>query len=365
MASLVPASLARLPWVMLALVSAITGFGLVVLYSAANGHLMPWALPQGVRFCVFLGGALLLSWLPEPQLKALAWPMYLAILLLLFGVEGLGAVRGGSRRWLDLKLLRLQPSELMKPAIVLALAAFYDHLPAAEMRRLGALWPAALAIGVPFLLVLAQPDLGTALMIAFGGAIAMFLAGVPLRWFAGGALLVGALAPVALHHMHDYQRNRIEIFLNPESDPLGAGYHIIQSKIAIGSGGLAGKGFLQGTQSHLDYLPEGHTDFVFATMAEEWGLAGGLFVIGAYLLVVGWGTGVALRASTRFGRIAAGGLTATIFFYVAINLLMVMGLAPVVGIPLPLVSYGGSAMMTVLICLGLLMAIQRHARRRR
>lgn len=364
MPSLVPASLARLPWAMLVLVSAITGFGLLVLYSAADGHLMPWALPQGVRFCVFLGGAFLLSRLDEPQLKALAWPAYLLILALLFGVEGLGAVRGGSRRWLDLKLLRLQPSELMKPAIVLALAAFYDHLPAAEIRRFSALWPAALAIGAPFVLVMAQPDLGTALMIAFGGVVAIYLSGVPIRWFAAGIAAVAALTPIALHHMHEYQRNRIEIFLNPESDPQGAGYHIIQSKIAIGSGGVRGKGFLKGTQSHLDYLPEGHTDFVFATMAEEWGLTGGLAIIGAYCLVLAWGLGVALRAATRFGRIAAGGLSATIFFYVAINLLMVMGLAPVVGIPLPLVSYGGSAMMTVLICLGFLMAIDRHARRR-
>jgi rod shape determining protein RodA len=165
--------------------------------------------------------------------------------------------------------------------------------------------------------------------------------------------------------MHDYQRNRIEIFLNPESDPLGTGYHIIQSKIAIGSGGITGKGFLQGTQSHLDYLPEGHTDFVFATMAEEWGLLGGGGIILAFVLIIGWGLSVAMRAPTRFGRVAAAGLSTTIFFYVAINLLMVMGLAPVVGIPLPLVSFGGSAMMTVLICLGLLIAIDRQRKSNR
>jgi rod shape determining protein RodA len=282
----------------------------------------------------------------------------------LFGVEALGAVGGGSRRWLDLKIIRLQPSELMKPAIVLVLARFYDAMPAPEMRRFAAIWPAALLIGVPFLLVLVQPDLGTALMIAFGGITAMYLAGVPKRWFIGVFAAGAALMPVALHMMHDYQRNRIEIFLNPESDPLGTGYHIIQSKIAIGSGGITGKGFLQGTQSHLDYLPEGHTDFVFATMAEEWGLLGGLGIILAYCFVIGWGMLVSMRARTRFGRIASAGLTTTIFFYVAINLLMVMGLAPVVGIPLPLVSFGGSAMMTVLICLGFLMAIQRHSRGR-
>ena len=358
--SLVPASLARMPWLMLALVAALTGFGLVVLYSAAGGRMMPWALPQGVRFTGFLVGAMLLSRLSEPQLKAAALPAYLVIVVSLLGVEALGAVGGGSRRWLDLRIIRLQPSELMKPAIVLALARFYDMLPAGETRRFAAIWPAGLLIGVPFLLVLVQPDLGTALMIAFGGIAAMFLAGVPLRLFAGATAAVVALTPVALGMMHDYQRSRIEIFMNPESDPLGTGYHIIQSKIAIGSGGIAGKGFLQGTQSHLDYLPEGHTDFVFATMAEEWGLAGGLFIILGYCVVIGWGLRVALRAPTRFGRVAAGGLATTIFLYVAINLLMVMGLAPVVGIPLPLVSWGGSAMMTVLICLGLLMSIDRH-----
>jgi rod shape determining protein RodA len=358
--SLIPTPFARMPWGLILMVSAITGFGLVVLYSAAGGKMMPWALPQGVRFLLFLIGAMILSRLDEKQLKDIAWPTYAILVILLFGVEALGAVRGGSRRWLDLKIIRLQPSELMKPAIVLVLARFYDMLPAGEIRRFSAIWPAALLIGVPFILVLVQPDLGTASMIAFGGVTAMYLAGIPKRWFIGAVAAAAALMPVALHMMHDYQRNRIEIFLNPESDPLGTGYHIIQSKIAIGSGGLVGKGFLQGTQSHLDYLPEGHTDFVFATMAEEWGLLGGLGIIVAYCFVFGWGMRVAMNARTRFGRIAAAGLTTTIFFYVAINLLMVMGLAPVVGIPLPLVSYGGSAMMTVLICLGLLMAINRH-----
>jgi rod shape determining protein RodA len=351
-----------MPWLMLILLMAITGFGLVVLYSAADGHLMPWALPQGVRFVGFLLGAMLMSRLSEDQLKAMAGPIYVVLVTMLIGVEALGVVGGGSRRWLDLGIIRIQPSELMKPAIVLALARFYDHLPAGEIRRFSAVWPACLMIGFPFLLVLIQPDLGTASMIAFGGVSAMFLAGIPIRLFAGAIAAVVALTPIALHTMHDYQRSRIEIFLNPESDPLGAGYHIIQSKIAIGSGGITGKGFLHGTQSHLDYLPEGHTDFVFATMAEEWGLIGGIGIILGFGLVIGWGLKVALCAATRFGRIAAAGLSMTIFFYVAINLLMVMGLAPVVGIPLPLVSFGGSAMMTILICLGFLMAIDRHAR---
>jgi rod shape determining protein RodA len=362
--SLVPAQIARMPWGMLLLVVAIGGFGLVVLYSAAGGNLRPWALSQGIRFAGFLVGACLLSRLSEGQLKAAAWPIYILLIIMLFGVEALGAIAGGSRRWLDLKIIRLQPSELMKPAIILALARFYDMLPASETRSWSAIWPAGVMIGVPFILVLVQPDLGTALMIAIGGTAAMFLAGVPARLFAGGFIAVAALMPVGLHFMHDYQRSRIEIFLNPESDPLGSGYHIIQSKIAIGSGGITGKGFLAGTQSHLDYLPEGQTDFVFATMAEEWGMLGGFGIILGYALVIGWAFRVALAAPTRFSRIAAAGLATTIFLYVAINLAMVMGLAPVVGIPLPLVSFGGSAMMTVLICLGLLMAIDRHARPR-
>jgi len=278
-------------------------------------------------------------------------------------VETFGFVGGGSRRWLDLGIIRLQPSELMKPAIVLAVARFYDILPANQIRTWTAIWPTAVLIGMPAALVMLQPDLGTALMICAGGTVVAFLAGLPVRLFLGAFGAAAASLPIALSLMHGYQRERIEIFLNPESDPLRSGYHIIQSKIAIGSGGITGKGFLAGTQSHLDYLPERHTDFVFATMAEEWGLLGGAFLIIAFMLVVRWAMGVAGRARTRFARLTAAGLATTIFFYVAINLMMVMGLAPVVGIPLPLVSFGGSAMMTVLICLGILMAIDRSARR--
>lgn len=361
--SLVPAPLALLPWRVLVLVVAIGAFGLVVLYSAAGGSLYPWAWSQGVRFAAFLVGALALSRLREDLLKASVFPLYIVLMLLLIVVDLFGFVGGGSRRWLDLGFVRLQPSELMKPVIVLVLAYFYDRLPASETRGFTALWPALVLIGLPAAFVMLQPDLGTAVMIVAGGLTVTFLAGLPLRLYVGAFAALAAAMPVALALMHDYQRNRVLIFLNPESDPLGKGYHISQSKIAIGSGGIFGKGFLNGTQSHLDYLPEGHTDFVFATMAEEWGLAGGLFLIAAFLLVVNWGIRVALRAPTRFGRLAAGGLSATIFYYVAINLMMVMGLAPVVGIPLPLVSFGGSAMMTVLICLGLLMAIDRTARR--
>jgi rod shape determining protein RodA len=361
----IPAPIADLPWRMLLLVMFITGFGLLVLYSAAGAHLMPWALPQAVRFAVFMGMAIAISRIRPQTLKDIAFPAYGAVMLLLILVEALGFVGKGAQRWLNLGFINLQPSELMKPVIILAVARFYDLLPASETRRWNGIWPAAALIGVPWALILVQPDLGTATMVLAGGITIMFLAGLPLRIFAGGAALLAVVGPIAFSFLHDYQRKRVLIFLDPESDPLGAGYHISQSKIAIGSGGIFGKGFLNGTQSHLDYLPEGHTDFIFATMAEEWGLMGGVFLITAFALVIRWGVGVALDARDRFSRLAAAGLTATIFFYVAINLMMVMGLAPVVGIPLPLVSYGGSAMLTIMLCLGALMTVERRNRRDR
>ncbi len=361
--SLIPAPIAQLPWRFLFLLIAIGGFGSIVLYSAAGGSFKPWAASHFIRFCVFLAMAIVLSRLKENWWRDLAFPAYGTIVFLLIGVEVVGGIAGGSQRWLDLGIIRLQPSELMKPAIVLALARYYAMLPPNEIRGWTALWPAGLMIGIPALLILVQPDLGTASMVGFGGMTVMFLAGIPLRLFVIGGLSVAAAVPLVFSQLHDYQQKRILIFMDPESDPLGAGYHITQSKIAIGSGGVLGKGYLNGTQSHLDYLPEGHTDFVFATMAEEWGLLGGLGTIIAFLLLARWGMGVAHRAPTRFGRLAAAGLTMTIFFYVTINLLMVMGLAPVVGIPLPLVSHGGTAMMTVMICAGILMSIDRSSRR--
>ncbi len=363
--SLIPAPLASINWRILFLVGALGGFGLVVLYSAAGGSLTPWASSQGIKLVVFSGMALVLSRIPESMWKTAAFPAYGVILTMLIAVELLGAVRGGSQRWLELGFIRLQPSELMKLCIVLAVARFYDMLPAGEIRGFNALWPAMVMIGLPFGLVLVQPDLGTAVMIAAGGIVVVFLAGVPMRLFVGAGALIAGLLPIVFAMMHDYQRKRVLIFLDPESDPLGAGYHITQSKIAIGSGGIFGKGFLNGTQSHLDYLPEGHTDFVFATMAEEWGLVGGVAIILGFVLLTRWGMRVAARAPTRFGRLTAAGLITTIFFYVAINLMMVMGLAPVVGIPLPLVSFGGTAMLTVMLCLGVLMSIERDGKKRR
>ena len=359
----IPAPLAQIPWRIILTVMAIGGFGLVVLYSAAGGSIRPWALPQGVRFVVFLVAAILVSRVPERIWRGAALPAYAVLMVMLVLVELIGAVRGGGQRWLGVGPFQLQPSEFMKPCIVLAVATFYDILPPNETRRFIAIWVPAVMIMLPAALIAHQPDLGTALMVVGSGVIVMFLAGVPLRLFVAGGLAIAVAAPLAVNFvLHGYQRDRILTFLNPQRDPLGMGYHINQSEIAIGSGGILGKGFLNGTQSHLDYLPEGHTDFVFATMAEEWGLIGGVVLIVAFLSVILWGIRVSLNAQTRFARLAAAGLASTIFFYVAINMAMVMGLAPVVGIPLPLVSFGGSAQMTVLLCLGMLMSIDRQNR---
>jgi rod shape determining protein RodA len=358
----VPPAIQRILWKLIALLSAITGFGLLVLYSAAGGNASPWALQQGTRFAIFLTMALAIGRIPLRFFEDFSYLGYLGVAVLLVAVELLGFVGGGSQRWLNLGFMNLQPSELMKVAIVLALARFYTQLPPGETRSWTALWPALVMIGIPAALVMLQPDLGTALAICASGAIVMFVAGLPLWWF-GSAVIAGAAAlPILFSMLHDYQQKRVLIFLDPESDPLGAGYHISQSKIAIGSGGISGKGFLNGSQSHLDYLPEGHTDFIFATMAEEWGLIGGLALMFGFFLLLRWSTRVAMNARTRFGQLVATGLTMTIFFYIAINLMMVMGLAPVVGIPLPLFSYGGSSMLTIMTCVGIVLAIENDSR---
>jgi rod shape determining protein RodA len=362
--SIVPDTIARQPWQVLIPLVALVSLGSAVLYSAAGGHLQPYSLSHGVRFLVFLVAAAMLSHVPRDMFKLAAYPIYGVILFLLVLVELLGAVGGGSQRWLNLGFMTLQPSELMKPGIVLVLARLYDTLPASITASWRGLVPAGVLIGTPAALVMLQPDLGTGLAICFGGAVTMFLAGLPLWWFLSAAGAVAVVAPVAFFTLlHEYQRNRVLVFLDPESDPLGTGYHITQSKIAIGSGGLFGKGFGNGSQSHLDYLPESHTDFVFATMAEEWGMAGGLFVLFVFALLMRWGMKVARRTPDRFSSLLAAGMTATIFFYVAINLMMVMGLAPVVGIPLPFMSHGGSSMMTNMICVGTIMAVNRWQRR--
>ncbi len=363
--SVIPAPVAGLPWKIILLTTALASFAGVVLYSAAGGSMSPWAGAHLFRFVVFLVMALVISRFDEEFIKSMSFPAYAGVALLLLFVEIVGQVKGGSQRWISLGGFNLQPSELMKIAIVLALARFYAMLPAGETTRFAAVWPALVLIGIPSSLVLLQPDLGTTLAIVASGIIVMFVAGLPLRYFLGAMAAGAAVAPVLFSMLHDYQQKRVLIFMTPEADPLGSGYHIVQSKIAIGSGGLFGKGFLNGTQSHLQYLPEGHTDFIFATMAEEWGLLGGLMLLLGFFLLLRWATGVALRATTKFGRYTAAGLTMTIFFYMAINLMMVMGLAPVVGIPLPFMSYGGSSMMTIMICIGIILSIDRKAQRGR
>lgn len=361
----IPAAISRQPWHILIPLLALVLFGSTVLYSAAGGSLEPWALMHSARFLVFLVMAMLIARIPQSVFKLAAFPGYVALLILLVLVEAIGGIGGGSQRWLNLGFMTLQPSELMKPGIVLALARFFDLLPPAETQGWRAIVPAFGLLAIPAALVMLQPDLGTALAISFGAIMVMFLAGLPLRLFIGGAIAAAIAGPIAFFTLlHDYQRQRVFVFLDPESDPLGTGYHITQSKIAIGSGGMFGKGFGNGTQSHLDYLPEPHTDFVFATMAEEWGMLGGLFVLFVFGLILRWGLKVAQAAPDRFSRLLAAGLTTTIFFYVCINLMMVMGLAPVVGIPLPFMSHGGSSMMTNMICIGGIMAVERWGKRR-
>lgn len=359
----VPAAIARQPWSVLLPLIALVSFGAAVLDSAAGGRFEIWSLSHLFRFGVFLVMAMIIARLPRELFSKLAIPVYAGLCFLLVLVELIGGVGGGSQRWLNLGFMTLQPSELMKPGIVLVLAWFYSVLPIGETQSWRALLPAAVLLGIPAGLVMLQPDLGTGLAITFGAVVVMFLAGLPLRWFLGAGAAGLIAAPLAFFFLlHDYQRNRVLVFLDPESDPLGTGYHITQSKIAIGSGGIIGKGFGNGSQSHLNYLPEAHTDFVFATMAEEWGMLGGVFVLVVFGLIFRWGLKVATSAPDRFSRLLAAGMTMTIFFYMCINLMMVMGLAPVVGIPLPWMSHGGSSMMTNMICIGTIMAVERWNR---
>ena len=359
----IPDPVARQPWQVILPLFALTTFGATVLYSAAGGSLRPWALTHFLRFFVFLGMAVGISRVRKETFKSLAYPIYGVIVVLLVLVELVGGIGGGSQRWLNLGFMTLQPSELMKPGIVLVLARFYDDLPASMTASWRALIPAATLLAVPAGLVIIQPDLGTGLAITFGATVVVFLAGVPLWWFISAGAALAVIAPVAFFTvLHDYQRQRVFVFLDPAKDPLGTGYHILQSTIAIGSGGFFGKGFGNGSQSHLDYLPEAHTDFVFATMSEEWGMLGGLFVIGVFAWVLNWALRTARGASGRFDQLLAMGMAFTMFFYVCINLMMVMGLAPVVGIPLPFMSHGGSSMMTNMICVGTIMAVANWSR---
>jgi rod shape determining protein RodA len=352
--------LAEVNWGLIALLAAIACVGFVMLYSAANGSLQPWALRQMVRFAA---GVVLLVGLALVDLRfwlRYAYAIYGGALALLVAVEIAGDIGMGAQRWISLGVLNLQPSEVMKVALIIVLARYFHSLPeSAEGRLRHLVWPALLAL-VPAALVLRQPDLGTALMLLMIAATMFFLAGVRL-WKFGAALgAVVAAVPIAWHFLKDYQKNRILTFLDPETDPLGAGYHILQSKIALGSGGMFGKGFMQGSQSHLNFLPEKQTDFIFTMLAEELGLVGGLTLLVLYALVLIYGFSIAIRAQSHFGRLLALGVTVTFFLYVFINIAMVMGLVPVVGVPLPLISYGGTSMLTLLIGFGILIGVNVH-----
>jgi rod shape determining protein RodA len=285
---------------------------------------------------------------------------YAAALAMLALVEVMGVTGMGAQRWVDLWLFRLQPSEVMKIALVLAMARYFHGLTMEDTRRLRSLVVPILLMAAPAALVMRQPDLGTAVLLILTSSALMFAAGVPLRVFIAAGVAAVASVPVGWQFLREYQKQRIYTFLDPENDPLGAGYHILQSKIALGSGGMFGKGFLNGSQSHLSFLPERQTDFIFTMLAEEFGLAGGLMLLGLYVLIIIYGIAISLWSKSHFGRLVAIGVTTTFFVYVFINIAMVTGLIPVVGVPLPLVSYGGTAMMTIMVGAGLLASVYVH-----
>jgi len=349
--------LRQINWGLLLLITVVASIGFAMLYSAAGGQFEPWAARQMIRFAGGLLLMLLIAVIDLPLVMRYAYVFYAVTFALLVYVEFAGEIGMGAQRWIDLKFFQLQPSEVMKIALVVALARYFHGLGPANIARPQFLIGPALLVMAPAGLVLIQPDLGTAAMLVVVGGAMFFAAGVRLWKFAVVAGTGIAAAPIMWSFLHAYQKDRILTFLSPERDPLGAGYHILQSKIALGSGGVFGKGFLQGTQSHLNFLPEHQTDFIFTMLAEEFGMVGGLTLLGLYALLIIYGLAIALRSRNHFGRLLALGVTINLFVYVFINTAMVMGLIPVVGIPLPLISYGGSVMMTVLIGFGLMMMV--------
>jgi rod shape determining protein RodA len=336
---------------------ATASFGLIVLYSASGQNMhMVWrqGLRLGLAFLVLIG----VAQIPPQYLKLSApWLMGIGLVLLLL-VLSHGDIGQGARRWLDLGVMRFQPSEIMKIAVPMTIAWYLHERPLPpspiELLLLGTI------ILSPAALIAKEPDLGTALLVAGAGVFALFLAGIRWRFIVLMVVIAAIAAPIVWHFMHAYQRERMLIFLNPERDPLGAGYHIIQSKIAIGSGGIFGKGWLNGTQAQLDFLPERSTDFIFSVVAEEFGLLGTLVLLALYVLIIARGLLIAVAAQDTFARLLAGSLTLTFFFYVFVNTGMVCGLLPVVGVPLPLVSYGGTSMVTIMAGFGILMSIHSH-----
>jgi rod shape determining protein RodA len=354
-------------WPLVLLVTAVASVGFLMLYSIAGGNLDTWARPQMERFGVGMVLMFIVAMVPIWFWRSMSGVAYIIAFLLLLVVEFFGAVGMGAQRWIDLGFIRLQPSEMMKFTLVMLLAVYYDWLePKLVSRPFYVLLP-VLMIVTPTVLVLMQPNLGTSLMLILGGATVMFAAGVSLWYFVAVISLgVGAVAGVFLtrgtpwQFLHDYQYKRIDTFLDPAADPLGAGYNIIQAKIALGSGGWSGKGFMQGTQSRLNFLPEKHTDFIFTTLAEEFGFIGAFSLLGLYALIIGFCLVAAFQNRDRFSALLIVGVAANFFYYIAVNLSMVMGMAPVVGVPLPLLSYGGSAMMVLLVGFGLVQSAHVH-----
>jgi rod shape determining protein RodA len=347
-------------WGLVLLISLIASIGFSALYSAAGGDIDPWADRQMARFAIGLVIMVMIAVTDIRIWMRFSYIVYAVGVVLLIAVELVGRIGMGAQRWLDLGVVHVQPSEIMKIALVLTLARYFHGLSYEDVGRIRWLVVPLAVVLVPVGLVIKQPDLGTAMLLLASSGAVFFFAGVRawkflLVIFGGGAAL-----PVAWNFLHDYQKRRVLTFMNPEQDPLGSGYHILQSKIALGSGGFSGKGFMQGTQSHLSFLPEKQTDFIFTMYAEEHGLIGALVLIALYILLIAYGYAIALRARSQFARLLAGGLTTMLFLYVFINIAMVSGLVPVVGVPLPLVSYGGTAMMTLLVGLGLLINCYVH-----
>lgn len=355
-----PEKLWQMSWSLVFWICCIVGFGLAMLYSAANGSLEPWAGSQALRFMVGLVVLMAVTVIDVRLLLKYAYVFYFVVLALLIGVEVRGFVGGGAQRWIDLGFFNLQPSELMKPALVLALARYFHGFGLDEIGQPTTLVAPILLINSPVFLIYLQPDLGTALVILMSSAALLFMAGVRIwKFVVVGVIGLGSI-PVVWSLLRDYQKNRILTFLDPEADPLGTGYHILQSKIALGSGGLFGKGFMEGTQSHLSFLPEQQTDFIFTMLAEEFGMIGGLVLLALYVVILVYGYAIAYRCRHQFGRLIAIGLTTSFFLYFFINIAMVMGLIPVVGVTLPLISYGGTSLLTLMFSMGLLMNVYVH-----
>ncbi|MBF8999785.1 MULTISPECIES: rod shape-determining protein RodA [Vibrio] len=333
-------------------------FGLVIMYSA-SGQNMAMMERQAMRMLLALGIMIGIAQIPPRTYERMAPLLFFVGVILLVGVLLFGEISKGAQRWLNLGFVRFQPSELLKLAVPLMVARFIGHRQLPPDFRTLVLSLAM--VFVPTILIAKQPDLGTSILIAASGVFVIFLAGISWKYIIAACVAVGAFIPVLWFFlMHDYQKTRVRTLFNPESDPLGAGYHIIQSKIAIGSGGLLGKGWLHGTQSQLEFLPERHTDFIFAVIAEEWGLIGVLVLLSVYLFVIGRGLYLATNSQTAFGRMMAGSITLSFFVYVFVNIGMVSGILPVVGVPLPLISYGGTSMVTLLAGFGILMSIHTH-----